>query len=137
MYPLNCFFSYKPIIPYRNKLWPFTIVMRCDRASVSNRLRSYIPRSDFLISKSGVPRLLVEFEFNSSSDSATDMQPDCIRMLLQSSAVVRFANMFLDAFKLKKNFVLVAIYINDRGGVFLYTLFQRSSNSTQVWSDSY
>ncbi|KAH9957932.1 hypothetical protein BC827DRAFT_629998 [Russula dissimulans] len=47
---------------------------------------------------------------------------DLIWMFLTGAAVVRFANTFLDAFK--KNFVLFAIYVWEKGKVTRYTLFQ-------------
>jgi hypothetical protein len=40
---------------------------------------------------------------------------DLIRMMLQGASVVRFANTKLDAYKKKKNFVFVAIYIDSSG----------------------
>jgi hypothetical protein len=100
-----------------NESWPLALVMELDREH-----RSYRPKSDFLISKSSVPRLLVEV--HSGPFHAQPFQPDCIRMLLQGSAVVRFANTFIEAFKPEKNFVLVAIYIDNQGEVKFYIIFQ-------------
>jgi hypothetical protein len=45
-------------------------------------------------------------------------------MLLQGAAIVRFANAFLDEFKEKKDFVLIAIFIKDNGMAIRHTLFQ-------------
>jgi len=45
-------------------------------------------------------------------------------MLLQGAAIVRFANAFLDEFKEKKDFVLIAIFIQDSGTAIRHTLFQ-------------
>jgi len=48
-------------------------------------------------------------------------------MLLQGAAIVRFANTFLDRFKVKKDFVLIAIFIRDADTATRYTLFQTDS----------
>jgi hypothetical protein len=52
-------------------------------------------------------------------------------MLLEGAAVVRFANGFVDAFKKKKDFVLVAIYMYSIGKIVFYHLFQ-TENSDKV-----
>jgi len=62
--------------------------------------------SDVFVSKSMLPRLLVEVD----SKPKEDCPEDLVRMLLSSAAIVRFANKFLDRFKAAKNFVLFAIY---------------------------
>lgn len=49
---------------------------------------------------------------------------DFYRLILQGASVVRFANTMLDAFKQEKTFVFVAIYINSRGLVERYLLYQ-------------
>jgi len=82
--------------------------------------RKYKPRSDFLISHSSLPRLLVEV----NSTSVNVWPEDLIRMLTTGAFIVRFANRFLEAFK-EKNFVLCAIFIWDNGCANRYTLFQQ------------
>jgi hypothetical protein len=49
---------------------------------------------------------------------------DLIRMMLQGASVVRFANSKLDAYKEKKNFVFVAIYIDSSRKADRYLLYQ-------------
>ena len=84
----------------------------------------HTPRSDFLISKSNLPRLIVEI----NSTPSREWPPDLIRMLLMGAAVVRFANNFLEAFKEQKNFVLCAAFIYDEGTATRYTLFQKQND---------
>jgi hypothetical protein len=55
-------------------------------------------------------------------------------MLLTGAAIVRFANRFLDAFMVAKNFVLFAIYIWDSGKVTRYSLFQELNNPVVCWT---
>jgi hypothetical protein len=82
--------------------------------------RKYNPRSDFLISHSSLPRLLVEVNSTSMNSWPTDL----IRMLTTGAFIVRFANRFSEAFCKEKNFVLCAIFIRDNGKVTRYSLFQ-------------
>ncbi|KIY53172.1 hypothetical protein FISHEDRAFT_69034 [Fistulina hepatica ATCC 64428] len=103
--------------------WPFELVMKCSNAPSYNQLRRHKPRSDFLVLKSTLPRLLVEV----NSAASTQWPQDLIRMLLEGSAIVRFANGFVDAFKLKKNFILVAFYIRGQGEVNRFLLFQNEN----------
>jgi len=85
--------------------------MKCATQPRDDQHRSYEPRSDLLILKSGLPRLLVEV-------SSTET-PDPTRMLLQGAAIIRFAK-FLDV----EEFVLVAFFIRPDGKVTRYMLFQ-------------
>jgi len=82
--------------------------------------RKYNPRSDFLISHSSLPRLLVEVNSTSENTWPTDL----IRMLTMGAFIVRFANRFLKAFQ-EQNFVLCAIFIWDSGSATRYSLFQQ------------
>ena len=82
------------------------------------------PRSDFLISESFFPRLLVEV----NSTAVQDWPPDLIWMLLQGAALVRFANAFLGDFKEKRDFVLIAIFVRDAGTATRYALFQTDNS---------
>ena len=83
--------------------------------------RKYNPRSDFLISHSSLPRLLVEVNSTSGNPSPVEL----IRMLTTGAFIVRFANRFLTAFHNKRNFVLCAIFIWDSGKATCYSLFQQ------------
>jgi len=86
----------------------------------------YGPCSDFLILKSSLPRLLVEV----NSTSTKPWPQDLLRMLVQGAAIVHFANIFLNTFKAKKSFVLVAIYVHDDGRATRYSLFQQQNDRT-------
>ncbi len=105
--------------------------MKCETVPVNEQLRKYQPRSDLLILKSSLPRLLIQVNSNSSSRG---WPQNLIRMLLTGAAVVRFANKFLDTFKKKKDFVLFAMYIWDSGKVTRYTLFQEPEESSVCWT---
>jgi hypothetical protein len=98
--------------------------VRCDAVQPEDQIRKYKPHSDFLISKSNLPRLLVEV----NSTPTKEWPPDLIRMLLMGAAVVRFANKFLDAYKNMQNFALCAMFIHDDGEVSHFTLFQDQNN---------
>jgi hypothetical protein len=81
--------------------------MECkDKQPVYEQLRQYQPRSDLLVLKPNLPRLLVEV----NSKPQKEWPEDLVRMLLLGGAIVRFANKFVDRFMEKKNFVLFAIY---------------------------
>jgi hypothetical protein len=58
--------------------------------------------------------------------NSTQEEPriDLIRLMLQGASIVRFANTMLDAYKKEKNFVFVAIYIDNNGLVEHYLLYQ-------------
>jgi hypothetical protein len=101
--------------------WPIPVVVKCEGVKRDEELRKYHPRSDFLISNSALPRLLVEV--NSTSTNSWPM--GLIRMLTTGAFLVRFANNFVNAFCEEKNFVLCAIFIWDCGTVTRYTLFQQ------------
>ena len=46
-------------------------------------------------------------------------------MLLEGVAIVRFANTFLDAFKVKKDFILVAAFVRGDSSVLQCFLYQQ------------
>ena len=98
--------------------------------NVNEEPRKYNPFSDFLISHSSLPRLLVEVEVNSTSTNSWPM--DLIRMLTTGAFIVRFANRFSKAFCKEKNFVLCAIFIWDNGKAIRYTLFQRQAQDDEM-----
>jgi len=85
------------------------------------QLRTFKPRNALAILRSTLPRLLVDVQ----STPATEDPPELTRMLVEGAAIVRFANTFLDAFKAKKDFILVAVFVWDNGTVFQCSLFQR------------
>jgi hypothetical protein len=110
--------------------WPFDLIMKCDHEDEKEQLRKYRPRSDLLVFKSNIPRLLVEV----NSKPGTHRPEDLVRMLLTGAAIVRFANGFLDRFKATKNFVLCAIYVWENGRVTRYSLFQELNNPAVCWT---
>lgn len=131
--PLACayslpYFPFSVVIQGRlyksNANWPFHLIIHCkDVHPIRAQYRKFKPRSDFLISESLFPRLLVEV----NSTAAKVWPLDLIRMLLQGAALVRFANEFLGDFKEKRDFVLIAIFVRDAGTATRYALFQTGS----------
>jgi hypothetical protein len=113
-----------------NQRWPFTLIMKRPSGR-EGELRKFNPRSDFLVSKSDLPRLLVEVN---SKPRQGGWPEDLIRMLLCGAVVVRLANRFLDKFIEEKNFVLFAMYIWDDGKVTRYSLFQKLDESKVWWT---
>ncbi len=53
-------------------------------------------------------------------------------MLLSGAFVVRFSNEFLEQFRTEKQFVLVAIFIQQTGEATRYLLYQLANNSDQA-----
>ena len=113
-----------------NQPWPFSSITKCETIPVNAQFRTYQPRSDLLIMKSSLPRLLIEV----NSKPQTKYPEDLIRMLLAGASTVRFANAFLDTFKEEKDFVLFAIYVWDNGRVTRFTLFQEQGKSEVCWT---
>ncbi|KAI9511686.1 hypothetical protein F5148DRAFT_1009184 [Russula earlei] len=106
--------------------WPFHLGMRCEDPNIQNendRLCKFRPRSDCLITKSNLPRLIVEVNSASGSDPV-----DRTRLLVEGAAVVRLANRFLDAFKKEESFVLIAIYIWPTAIASQYFMFQNQKD---------
>ncbi|KAH9968969.1 hypothetical protein BC827DRAFT_300286 [Russula dissimulans] len=112
--------------------WPFKLITKCESMGVTDQLRKYEPRSDLLILKSSLPRLLIEI----NSKPRRAWPEDLIRMFLTGAAVVPFANTFLDAFKKEKNFVLFAMYVWDNGQVSRYSLFQESPGPAVYYNET-
>ena len=110
--------------------WPFTLITKCETAPEGEQLRKFLPRSDFFVSKSTLPRLLVQV----NSKPEQDRPEDLVRMLLCGASVVRFANKFLKKFIAAKDFVLFAIYIWENGKVSRYSLYQESNNQEVCWT---
>jgi hypothetical protein len=96
-------------------------VKRDDDDEDRGEFRKYKPRSDYLISISSLPRLLVEVNSTQAASSPTDE----IRMLTTGAYIVRLANSVVPAFKQEKNFVLCAIFVWDNGEASRYVLFQQ------------
>ncbi|KAH9024723.1 hypothetical protein EDB84DRAFT_1564324 [Lactarius hengduanensis] len=83
------------------------------------QLSQYAPHSDFSVSISGLPYLLLEV----ASDKVKGR--DKTRMLLQASCIVRLGNALLT--DKSPTFFVRAIYIDHRYRAFEYTLYQRQS----------
>lgn len=86
----------------------------------------YRPRSDFLILKSDLPRVAVKTGSNSPGRAAMDHQ--CL--MLQGASIIRFANTYLEAYKEKRDFVFVAIFISDVGQADRYLIYQTKCSDT-------
>jgi len=84
----------------------------------------YKPRSNLLITKSSLPRLLVEVQVDLTAMRENRPQ-ELVRMLFQGAARVRFANTFLTAFQ--KDFALAAIFVWEDGRASRYALFQEQN----------
>ncbi|KAI9459836.1 hypothetical protein BJY52DRAFT_1264037 [Lactarius psammicola] len=95
--------------------WPFSLIVKVDETYYT-----YKPKSDFLILKFGLPRVAVEVYSFPPGRPAVDHH----RLMLQGASIVRFANTFLDAYKKKKNFVFVAIFVSGAGLVDRNILYQ-------------
>jgi hypothetical protein len=117
---------------YRGKQpWPIHLIMKCEPISdEKEQLGKFRPRSDLLVSKSSLPRLLVEV----NSKPKKDRPEDLVRMLLTGAAIVRLANIFLDRFMVFKNFVFCAMYVWDSGEVSRYSLYQEFNNPDVCWT---
>ncbi|KAH9960197.1 kinase-like domain-containing protein [Russula dissimulans] len=97
-------------------------MQRVDIDDCKDQLRVPDPRINFVVSKFGLPRLLVEV------DSSRYTSWRLVRLLLEGAAIVRFANTFLEAFRRAKNFVLCAVIILSNGEVIRYTLYQEQDH---------
>ncbi len=111
---------------YRDHSWPFSLIMKFETGPEAGKLRKYLPRSDLLVFKSTLPRLLVQV----NSTPRAERPEDLTRMLLCGAAVVCFANKFLDKFMEAKDFVLLAMYIWEYGKATRYSLYQKPNSPT-------
>ena len=100
-------------------MWPFPFII-----SAQNRDYKYKAISGFLVLKFGLPRLAAVVNSYSLDRPAVDHH----RLMLQGASIVRFANTFLDAYKEKRNFVFVAIFIGDLGLADRYFMFQKTGS---------
>ncbi|KAH9052031.1 hypothetical protein EDB83DRAFT_2521899 [Lactarius deliciosus] len=98
--------------------WPLQLIVRVGEEKENH---IYTPRSDFLVSKFGLPRLAVEV------NSHTSHKTDFFRLMLQGTIITRFANI-LDMFRNEKNFIFVAIYISAAGDADRYLLYQKNDS---------
>jgi len=102
--------------------------VECEGAKPDEHSRKYRPRSDFLISHSSLPRLLVEV----TSTPGIEWPKDLIRMFTTGAFIARFANKFVGSFSQEKNFVLCAIFLWDTGIATRYTLFQQQNPNDEA-----
>ena len=79
------FFGYFASLAGGNQSRPFSVFMRNNNRD-EGALRQYQPRSDLMVLKSDLPRLLVQV----NSKPKKEWPEDLIRMLLTGAAVVRF-----------------------------------------------
>ncbi|KAH9164869.1 hypothetical protein EDB89DRAFT_2014754 [Lactarius sanguifluus] len=111
----------KTIIKLGQESWPFWLVTQ-----VGKDCFTYIPKNDFLVLKFGLPRVTVEVNSNPPSKPPVDFY----RLMLQAASVVRFANTFIDVYKEKKTFILVAIFVGHTGLSHRYIFYQRRDSRT-------
>ena len=109
---------------------PFQVITECVNEPNPKRLRRFQPRSDLMVLRSNLPRLLVEV----NSAPRKEFPEDLTQMLLVGAAIVRFANKFLDGFKKKKDFVLFAMYVWDDAHITRYSLFQGQASAVVCWT---
>ncbi|KAI0706209.1 hypothetical protein BC835DRAFT_16853 [Cytidiella melzeri] len=83
--------------------------------------RTYQPKSDLALWKSGLSRLLVEV------NSVQGTSNDYTRLLLAAASVVRFANS-VSELRQEKNFFLVCVYVAVNGMTFRLMLFEQGNN---------
>ncbi|KAF8267932.1 hypothetical protein EI94DRAFT_1786158 [Lactarius quietus] len=83
-------------------------------------------RCNFLVLKSGLPRMAVMVNSNPYNTPAVDQFAS---LMLQAASIVRFANTHLEAFK-EKDFIFTAIYITDSGYALRYILYQTKRSDT-------
>jgi hypothetical protein len=103
-------------------MWPFRLIVKVPDDSA---YYTYQPKSDLLVLKSLLPRLLVEAHSTTSDHTPQDRY----RMLLQGASIVRLANKVLRAFSQNKDFVLVAIYVGDDAKADRHVLFQEPQSN--------
>ena len=60
-----------------------------------------------------------------SASPESDPMDKCHLLMVQAASIVRYANRFLDAYKKKKNYIFVAIFIDYNGLAQRHLLFQR------------
>jgi hypothetical protein len=103
--------------------WPFMLLMNVQDEDTEG-LYTYRPKSDFLMMKNELPRLLVEV----NSKAAGAIPADQYRMLLQGASIVRIANAHLGAYRTKKDFTMMAVYIDDHGIADRTILYQKKDD---------
>ncbi|KAJ8509387.1 hypothetical protein ONZ45_g8431 [Pleurotus djamor] len=121
--------------PKLNQPWPFRLIIAMHPSPTYPQLRSFQPRSDFALLRDNLPRLIVEINSTGGKVNPT-FPPDYIRMLLCGASLVRFANQHLDAYRARKTFVLVAIFMHNEGTVDWHTMFQVHDEQEQESEDS-
>ncbi|KAH9176205.1 kinase-like domain-containing protein [Lactarius sanguifluus] len=113
----------KLIVKLGQDPWPLPPIIQVGE---EKDYHTYKPRSDFLVLKFGLPRVAVEVNSNLPCTPPVDFY----RLMLQGASIVRLANNTLDAYKNKKDFTFVAIYISATGGADRYLLYQEKGSRT-------
>ena len=121
----QCVYSSRALISIiRDGPWPFPLVVQVSQNSTVSTC-TYTPRSDFLVTKNSLPRLLIEVNSTSSDKHPEDL----FHMLVQGACIVRFANLFINAYSANNNFILIAIFIRHDCHADRYLLFQSHTPS--------
>ena len=100
-------------------MWPFPPFVR-----VGEEYFTYRPRSDFLVLKFDLPRVAVEVD-------TLSQEKDKHHLMVQAVSMVRYANT-LRAYKEKKSFIFVAIFISHKALAERYLLFQQGEEPQHV-----
>ncbi|KAH8980627.1 hypothetical protein EDB86DRAFT_3087731 [Lactarius hatsudake] len=106
----------KAVVKTGQESLPFSLITQ-----VGKHYFTYSPKNDFLVLKFGLPRVTVEVNSNPPYGPPVGLY----RLMLQAASVVRFANTFIDVYKEKKTFLLVAIFVGHTGLSHRYIFYQR------------
>lgn len=102
---------------HSNKSWPFSLVV-----NVNDVYYRYTPRSDFSVVVNRFPVLILEV---CSDPGETDLR----RMQMQVACLTRFGNALVSP---SSNFLVKAIYINDKFQALEHTFYLKPDRSTPV-----
>lgn len=102
---------------HSNKSWPFSLVV-----NVNDVYYRYTPRSDFSVVVNRFPVLILEV---CSDPGETDLR----RMQMQAACLTRFGNALVSP---SSNFLVKAIYINDKFQALEHTFYLKPDRSTPV-----
>ncbi|RXW22114.1 hypothetical protein EST38_g3738 [Candolleomyces aberdarensis] len=102
--------------------WPISIFIE-----VKQQIYSYTPKSDFLFQHGGSIWFMAEVQ-----SVASGVDRNC--MLLQAAWFVRFANNHFKKYMEKKNFFMVAAYIDETGYAERYIVFQENDPNQVKYS---
>lgn len=101
--------------------WPFPLAVYGPGENNVPKCARYSPESDFFISASGIPRIIVEVHSKNVDDRS--------RMLAQGATLVRLVNTITKS----RTFVLPAVYFAaDTANITEYLLYQTTETSNNA-----